>query len=534
MCSGVILSFFVGTLVVTRSDNTPYRPDTAGSVDPAKPPAASRTSGLIHESFKLVLTRGNSQGVIRYTLDGSEPHEGSPRYTEPLHVSGTRTTQVRARTFVPGSPPSTTLSLVYIVIHQSLHEFDSNLPLVVIDTFGAQIPDEPKVPGWIHIIGVDSLTGRASLTGPADHTGRMAIEVRGKSTAGRPKQSYGFELRDDADREIDRPLLGMPAESDWVLYGPFNHDTAMMRNPFLYETSNQVGRYAPRTHYCEVFVNQGYGRIDLQYDYRGIYLLVEKIKRGRHRVNLESPAARPGGDSLVGGGYILKMDKADVDEKGFHAARVNVLHVYPKEEKIQKAQSGWIRSYISRFGAALFGPTFRDPTIGYRSFIDVPSFIDFHLLCVLSKDPDGFVFSTYFHKPEAGKLHMGPIWDFDRSMGADLEPRSAHPIGWPTNYHHRWWWRLFDDPDFARQYNARWQQLRSDVLRTGNLHSIIDGFAKEIAEAQVRNYERWPLLLPEQDSWESRVADLKVWIRRRVEWMDSQLLKPQLLSRPGK
>ena len=538
MCSVVILSLCVGALVVSQSFHKPDHTYTAGATAP-DPPTASRTSGLVHESFKLVLTRRNSQGVIRYTLDGSEPHEGSPRYTEPLHVSGTRTTQVRARTFVPGSPPSTTLSLVYIVIHESLHHFDSNLPLVVVDTFGAQIPDEPKVPGWIHIIGVDGHTGRASLTGSADYTGRMAIEVRGKSTAGRPKQSYGFELRDDADREADHPLLGMPAESDWVLYGPFNYDTAMMRNPLLYEVSNQVGRYAPRTRYCEVFVNQGYGRIDLSYDYRGVYLLIEKIKRGRHRVDLEIPTAKSERDSSGAGGFILKMDKPDVDEKGFHAARVNVLHVYPKEEKLDKAQYGMMRSYISRFGAALFRSTFRDPTIGYRPFIDVPSFIDFHLLRSLSKDPDGFVFSTYFHMPEAGKLRMGPLWDCDRSMGAEQEPRSANPIGWSANYRHRWWWRLFDDPDFARQYNARWHQLRSDVLSTSNLHSIIDGFAKEIAEAQARNYERWPLLLPEQVSWESRVANLKVWIRRRAEWMDSQLLDqqvldPRLLSSPGK
>lgn len=534
MCSGVILSLCVGAFMVPRSYNTPYQPDTAGHVDSTKPPTASRASGLIHESFKLTLTQENSSAVIRYTMDGSEPHEASPRYTEPLHVSGTRTTQVKARTFAPGSPPSATLSLVYIVIHQSLHDFDSNLPLIVVDTFAARIIDEPKIPGWIHVIDVDSQTGRTSLTDPAEYTGRMAIEVRGKSTGSRPKQSYSFELRDDADRQIDRTLLGMPAESDWVLYGPFNYDTAMMRNPFLYETSNQVGRYAPRTRYCELFVNQGLGRIDLTFDYRGVYLLIEKIKRGRHRVDLASPTPEPGRDSAAGGGYILKMDKPDVGEKGFQKARVRVLHVYPKEKKINKAQSGWIRSYISRFGATLFGPTFRHPVIGYRSFIDVPSFIDFHLLRVLSKEPDGFVFSTYFYMPEAGKLHMGPLWDCDRSMGAEHEPRSADPIGWSPNYRHRWWWRLFDDPDFARQYNARWQQLRADVLSTSNLHSIIDGLANEIAEAQVRNYERWPLLLPEQVSWESRVADLKVWIRRRVEWMDSQLLDPRLLSSPGK
>jgi hypothetical protein len=61
----------------------------------------------------------------------------------------------------------------------------------------------------------------------------------------------------------------MPAESDWILYAPWTIDTAMIRNPFIYEVSNEAGRYAVRTRYVEVFLNTGGGSIS-DSDYFGV------------------------------------------------------------------------------------------------------------------------------------------------------------------------------------------------------------------------------------------------------------------------
>ena len=72
----------------------------------------------------------------------------------------------------------------------------------------------------------------------------------------------------------------MPAESDWVLYAPYSEKT-LMQNALAYMWSNRMGQYAVRTRFVEVFMNGNAGsKVDYAGDYRGVYILMEKIKVG--------------------------------------------------------------------------------------------------------------------------------------------------------------------------------------------------------------------------------------------------------------
>ena len=58
--------------------------------------------------------------------------------------------------------------------------------------------------------------------------------------------------------------------------------------------------------------------------------------------------------------------------------------------------------------------------VDYENYIDVPSFIDYFLINELTKHVDAFKLSFYMHKKKdsnGGKLHMGPIWDFNLAFG---------------------------------------------------------------------------------------------------------------------
>ena len=108
--------------------------------------------------------------------------------------------------------------------------------------------------------------------------GRIGIEVRGKTSQFFPKRQYGFEIWDDNDNDKDVSLLQLPAESDWVLNGPYS-DKTLMRNYLAYEFSNRIGRYASRTRFVELFLSEREDvRIGARH-YAGVYLLMEKIKR---------------------------------------------------------------------------------------------------------------------------------------------------------------------------------------------------------------------------------------------------------------
>jgi hypothetical protein len=55
-------------------------------------------------------------------------------------------------------------------------------------------------------------------------------------------------------------------------------------------------------------------------------------------------------------------------------------------------------SYLEDVENTLFGPSFRDPAVGYSSVLDVSSFVTYFLLVELSKNPDGYRGSTFLHK----------------------------------------------------------------------------------------------------------------------------------------
>ena len=109
--------------------------------------------------------------------------------------------------------------------------------------------------------------------------------VRGQSSANYDKKPLRVELRHADGTDRDCPVLGMPAESDWVLHSPFP-DKALIRNAFVYSLGPDIGIAAPRGVFVEVYLNTA-ARAMGSGDYQGVYLLVETIKNQKSRLNLK-------------------------------------------------------------------------------------------------------------------------------------------------------------------------------------------------------------------------------------------------------
>ena len=50
------------------------------------------------------------------------------------------------------------------------------------------------------------------------------------------------------------------------------------------------------------------------------------------------------------------------------------------------------------------------------------------------------------------------------------------------------------DPNFQNKMKTRWDSLRDDELSNARITFLIDSMAAGYAEAQVRNYQQWPIL----------------------------------------
>ena len=196
----------------------------------------------------------------------------------------------------------------------------SNLPIVVINTNGQTIVDDPRIVCDMGII--DNGFGFInSINDPFnDYNGKISIEYRGSSSQSFPKKPYALETQDLLGNNNNVSLLGMPVENDWILYAPYS-DKSLMRNFLTFDLGRKMGNYSPRTVYCELVVNGSY---------EGIYILMEKIKRDNKLKDL---------DAFVGVGCGSTMDTAkglailynnpgpSIRYKGFPTKLINPLPV---------------------------------------------------------------------------------------------------------------------------------------------------------------------------------------------------------------
>jgi hypothetical protein len=487
---------------------------------------------------QMVTLSSRDAAEIHYTVDGSVPGMSSPRYQGPLALDGPAV--VRARRVKDGKLEPDVVSATFMPVADGLRGWTSNLPVIVLHTHGhgplAPVDDAPRVAGSVTVL-TPAGNGRTSLVGQAALGARAGLRTRGASSLLFPQKSYSIEFRQSgSDEDAALPLLGLTAEADFALVGGALMDRSLMRNALAYAVSNSIGRWAARTRFVEVFLVEDGGQVKPA-DYKGVYTLVETIKRDPARLNLPrlDPAATSG--PALTGSYIVRIDGGN---SHFSIGMTRFQYFYPKWEEInvpaRAPQRAYLEGYLREFLDAIGTSDFSSPRTGqsYRELIDVPSFIDHNLINVLFKNIDALRISAYFYKPPGGKLFAGPVWDFDRSAGTGYDddiyavPRAqearewarddgTHPLTWG------FWARLFEDPAFKQAHAQRWDQLAAGPMSVPTLHRLIDGLAGELREAQARHFARWPEMPAAGGSHDNEVRILKDWFAARVPWLNDQL-----------
>ena len=512
---------------------TPGKVNTAQGPGFAPPVDFSTSSQTYRGSMTLTLSTTNANAVIRYTLNGTAPSVSSPSYTDPIIL--TNAVQVRAQAFANSLLPGPIRSETYIPLADSAAAFSSDLPVVLIHDFNRGRPSA-NVDTFAHIqIFEPDTNGVTSMTNPPSLTSRAVIAARGSSTEGYSKVSMKVEFQDELGFGRALSPLGLPEDPDWVLYAPNNFEPVLIHNPFAHQLSRDIGRYSPRTRFVEVYLVQtGLGPVASS-SYHGIYVLEEKIKLDPNRVDAPKLYAGQNSNPQVTGGYLMKIDRADPGDSGFYAANQWVLNVNPKESDLnlpeRQGQKNYLQKYMNDFGNALYGPNFRSPTTGYRAYIDTEAWIDHHLINVLTFNVDALRLSAYFYKQREGKLHFGPLWDFDRALNS-TDGRDANPRTWRSTvsdmgtdfFNYTWWDRLFMDPDFYQQYIDRYQELRQGAFGQEHIWGLVDRFTREVTKAQPREQTRWGIV--PRLGYASEVNRLKNWLTNRLNFMDGQFVQP--------
>lgn len=442
--------------------------------------------------------------------------------------------------------------------------FSSNLPVVIIESLsGTTI----EYDAWQQVKFCTCTPPEVAGDSIEDYNGYAKAAGRGNSSKDFKKTQFKVELQDENGDGADFELLGFPKEEDFIFYGP-ELDKTLMKNYLAYNIGRGSGEYASRTQFVEIFSMED-GQPLSQDDYRGVYLMVEKQKRDKNRIDIEKVD-----DEDPSGGYILVYDNDNFDWNEtvvgpFSNFGMDQPFVLKEPKELTNAQRDYLNKYLNDFMQSLTSDNWLDlpEEQNYKSFIDEESFIKYLLAVEITKNPDGYRGSTYLHKDKQGPLQMGPMWDYNEAFGMCC----GYPIdGWqregesidgiaggsaisPNGFRFLicedqercqvdasdgisfWYRRMWQDPSFRNQTSAIWKDLRAGDWSDEAIAGIFNSAKDQLDQgAVVRNYDTYADILlegmPATDGrklWKNETDRIETWLFERLHWMDEALDQPK-------
>lgn len=320
----------------------------------------------------------------------------------------------------------------------------------------------------------------AKLTSPLTkegwYDGDIEIRGRGNSTWGLPKKPYRIKFPD----KISPVGLNHAKAKSWVLLAN-DMDKSLIRDALGWEMSRILfnkneGYHDPNALTftpCVQYVN-----VYMLNDYHGLYLMSDHMERAKGRIEVDKLEAADGSDSeIIKGGHIIEVNiHGESAPKRFRTNRgVQMDHKYPEDDNFDPAQYAYIENYIKQAESAIYSTGYKNPTTGWRKYIDEKTLADYIIIKELCGDMDGYT-STYFYKMRASdKLFWGPIWDVDK--GWDNDRRTAGSTADKANnlmIHagfqmpgcsgSDWYNRIWTDETFRAFVNARWKAKRAELV----------------------------------------------------------------------
>lgn len=376
--------------------------------------------------------------------------------------------------------------------------FTSNLPLIVIDTKGVKprrgvvwdgekeyyVPtgEDPYAYGEISVI--DNADGQNRPIDNAKIHSLCKMRIRGNSSGNYDKEQYLIKLIDEEGKREKQNVLGMGSNSEWILNVSFI-DKSLMRNYLAYMTAGEIMPYTPDVQFCEVLWQDEEG-----YRYEGVYLMMESIGVGKHRVDL--PRYSENGPITPA---LLRRDRYNANgimldnyatQKGLTSGYLDIE--YPDKEIITQKGVWNITEQVNRFEQALYADTWKE-FIEYRNYIDMQSFVDYFILNEFFLNYDAGYNSTYVYMNYSGKLTMGPVWDFDQAM--DNDSTSCAKLQSTAFHSAPWFDQILKDPVFTAAVVERFAELRASILSDEAIEAFVEKTVAYLGPAIDRDWARW-------------------------------------------
>lgn len=337
-----------------------------------------------------------------------------------------------------------------------------------------------------------------------DSTG-ITIRVRGNTSAVQDKKPYKIKLQKKADLLL-RGNDEKYSDKEWLLI----KDSRVSLNTVIGLKINELMRmqWTPTYQIVNLMLNG---------DYRGVYLLIESVKRNNHcRLNVDKQS-----------GYIFEYDPYWWNEEFYmetcFTEPLIAKFTFKEPDPITEELISSLKNTLDNLEIALL-------TKGYQEYIDLESFASWLLAQDILGNYDGhgsnIIMTKYDDTPQS-KIKMANLWDFDAIMKTPGELSNSHFIFY--------YGTLMVHPDqiFSKVYRNKWKSLSSTLVH--EMKSFLSEFENsDIGRAFDRSIpydsERWNR---KGGTLEELKDDAINWFEARKIWLDNNILTEEFTSFKG-
>ena len=395
----------------------------------------------------------------------------------------------------------------------------------------------------------NTIPAAINLTDPTNSANNLSsagleaseIHGRGNSTWALPKKAYQIKFA------AKTSVLGMTKAKKWVLLA--NHtDPTLMRNAVALSLGKAIGLdNSPDYSYVDLFINGAY---------RGNYMVTEKAEIGDGRLTKTSNQQ-----------VMIEMDNNHYDEEAYSATVPSGSHIVLKDAAgsggvpdlvpggsplplTTDVSAGWeaAKAKFSQLDTLLTTPsmaTGKTDWAAISAIIDVDSFLKVYWVEEVAENFDLPKSSVYFWIDPAtdNKIHAGPIWDFDMTLGnfpSSAEQRGGvaaadyarnamfYRYGDTHKVINPWYALLYRNQEFAAQANTLYSAKVTGAL--AQLSPLMNTLQARLTQSAAANFARWSVLgqtsyiAPTRtfaSSWAGEISSLRSYVTSRKAYLDS-------------
>ncbi len=379
----------------------------------------------------------------------------------------------------------------------------TGLPVAIIRTENEIMVKDKKT--WMNAqITIDGMGKMQSMSGST------TVKGRGNGSWKYPKKPFNIKLSEKQE------VLGMPKQKNWAFLANYR-DRTLLRNDVTFQLGYMADNleWTPKCQYVEVLFNG---------EYQGNFLICERIRVDKNRVNIKEMTTDDIDEESITGGYILEYDKYYDEVNKFKTALNNwpVNINEPDEKVLNEKQFKYIQDYTNKVEELLSTGNFDEL---YNNYIDINSFIDYWIVQALCGNTEMYnIYSVYCYKHRNGKMFAGPLWDFDYSTYVSASGTNSKSGVW-FKY-------LFESAVFKQKVKERFAVLKP---RFETIPQYIASKSQYLSTSVEENWKLWPIstsYIPSSlnkdetlPTYQEAIDRMTSIYQARLSWLESDINK---------